>query len=147
MAQKLGVYLCDGDFKPPENISEYCADLIPTLTVKKYPTKRKLYEINGVKHTLAEWSLLYGKPEHNVRTLVKKGVDLELALENASNYGERKKKEFTAFGFTGTFLEVCEHFGVMPNTVRYRMNDKKMTLEEAVVAKPMAKGRPRKEEK
>lgn len=142
MAKKLGVYLCEGKFDPPKNVSDYCAALVPTYNFHAHPKAKKLYEIKGEKHSLAEWCTMYGKTEYNIKKILNKGVSLEIALMAEDK--PTKNRMVTASGVTGTFDEVCAHFGVLPATVRYRMYQKGMTLEEAVLAKPMAKGRPKK---
>lgn len=44
--------------------------------------------------------------------------------------------------FQGTFSEICKHFGVIEQTVKYRMKQKGMTLEDAVLTPKETKGRP-----
>lgn len=145
MARKLGIYCCEGEFDYPDDIQQYCGDLLPTVCFKQAAGKRKEYEIDGERHTLAEWCALYGKCESTARYFLKKNVPLEFFLKNecATRQG-RERKTYTAFGKTGTLSEICREYDVVLETVRYRMHKRHMSLEEALLAEPLVKGRPKK---
>lgn len=127
MARKLGVYLCDGEFEMPTDIEEYTSALLPVFHGND--DLRKLYDINGTKHTLSDWCIIYGKPQHQVERLIKRGCTAETALRyaKASEY-----KQLTVRGVTGNFTQVCNYFDVRPQTVKYRIEHMEMTLEEAI---------------
>ena len=127
MARKLGVYLCDGEFEMPTDIEEYTSALLPVFHGND--GLQKLYDINGTKHTLSDWCIIYGKPQHQVERLIKRGCTAETALRyaKASEY-----KQLTVRGVTGNFTQVCNYFDVLPQTVKYRIEHMGMTLEEAI---------------
>lgn len=129
MARKLGVYLCDGEYNPPEDVSEYALSLMPVFHGNK--GLEKLYEINGEKKTLGEWCELYGTTLYLVRRKLKDGVSLETALTSKN---QRTRKVYTVRGVTGTVSEICNYFGVLPQTVSYRMKHRGMSIEEAIFA-------------
>ena len=127
MARKLGVYLCDGEFEMPTDIEEYTSALLPVFHGND--GLQKLYDINGTKHTLSDWCIIYGKPQHQVERLIKRGCTAETALRyaKASEY-----KQLTVRGVTGNFTQVCNYFDILPQTVKYRIEHMGMTLEEAI---------------
>lgn len=129
MARKLGVYLCDSEYNPPEDIEKYADSLLPVFN--KQNTKEKLYEINGHKRKLADWCYIYGNSETTVRNNLKKGMSLEMALVKRG----KSKETFTIRDITGSINEICDHFGVLPQTISYRMKHMNMTLEEAIFYK------------
>lgn len=130
MAKKLGVYLCEGEFAPPDDIWEYADKLLPVY--RRMESLEKLYELNGERHTLADWCEIYGTSITKVKASMKNGVSLAVALTSAKERSEQRK--YTVRGVTGTIAEVCNHFGVIPQTAAYRMKQKGMTLEEAIFA-------------
>ena len=134
MAKKLGVYLCEGEFAPPDDIWQYAGNLLPVFHGNK--GLEKLYEMNGEQHTLADWCAIYGVSQTTVRKKVKdEHVSLETALKTARGKKEaRESSRYTVKGVTGSLAEVCNHFGVIPQTAVYRMKQKGMTLEEAIFA-------------
>lgn len=141
MARKLGVYLCDGDYKYPDDLHKYCVSLLPVV-VSRQPKRRKEYEIKGERHTLAEWCAIYGKTQYEVKKAMGKGVGIETALH--CDIETKENPQYTAFGVTGTLKSVCAAFGVESATVAYRMRKKGMTLEEAIKSPKLTDGRPRK---
>lgn len=142
LAKKLGVYLCEGDLDYPENIQDYCVSLLPVIVSKPSAQKRKEYELDGVRHTLAEWCAIYGKSEPIIRRILARNIPLEMALKNDIHLSTRT--QYTAFGVTGSFKYVCEKNGAVPGTVSNRMKRHGMTIEEAISAPRMAMGRPKK---
>lgn len=127
MARKLGVYLCDGEYNPPEDIEKYTESLLPTF--HGLEKNKKYYEINGEKKTLGDWCTLYDANMRWVQRQLKDGVSLQLALVTPQKLN---KPQFTVNGFTGTLIEICNHFGVLAPTVKYRMEHMGMTLEDAI---------------
>ena len=126
MARKLGVYLCNGEYSPPENLDQYANELIPVY--KPIHFNAKLYEVNGELDTLANWCYRYGTTEY----YVKKHMASGLSLENALLKKRREKETFTVGDFTGTLKEICNHYGVRDQTVRYRMKHMGLSLKEAI---------------
>lgn len=126
MARKLGVYLCDGEYDPPTDIGEYAENLLPVFHANK--KLEKLYEINGEQRTLGDWCLIYGQSLPAVRRRIKDGVSLELALKTPKNTPD----VYTVRGFSGNLKSVCDHYGILPQTVSYRMKYRGMSLEEAI---------------
>ena len=127
MARKLGVYLCDGEFKMPENIDEYTATLLPVFHGNE--GIQKLYDIGGTKHTLADWCAIYGKSQYQVEKMLGRGCTIEIALKaaEASSF-----QQFTVRGVTGNLTQICKYFDVLAPTVKYRMEHMGMTLEDAI---------------
>ena len=97
--------------------------------VSLVPTKAYMHEIDGVEKSFSVWCNEYGKQEKTVRRLMRQGMSLKDAL----NCGKTTKRtQYTVNGFTGTFAEVCRHFGIRDQTVSYRMKHMGMSLEEAI---------------
>lgn len=136
MAKKLGVYLCDGEFNMPNDISEYAAELLPVHHTNE--KNKKLYELYGVKKSLADWCIAFDTDLKWVRKQLHDGVSLSLALTTP----KKEKPKFTVEDFTGTLSEICDHFGVLQPTIEYRMKQKGMTLEEAIFTPKITQGRP-----
>lgn len=133
MARKLGIYCCEGEFDYPDDIQDYCVSLVPTVVSKQNPHARKEYEIDGERHTLADWCAIYGKSEKDATRWLKRNVTLETFLKNdLKDFG--KRKVYNAFGKSGTLVELCHEYGVLSPTVSYRMKKMGMTLEEALTA-------------
>ena len=141
MAKKLGVYLSDGNFEYPKNIDRYCAKLLPVR--KRNKGLEKCYEIDGEKHTLADWCIIYGKKEAAVRQALKRNISLEVALKNDIP-DARKRKIFTAFGESGTITDLSKKHNISPMLVSYRMNHRGMTIEQALTEPKQNNGRPSK---
>ena len=127
MARKLGVYLCDGEYNPPEDIEKYTESLLPTF--HSLEKNKKYYELNGEKKTLGDWCVIYNANKSWVQRQLKDGVSLQIALITPQ---KPNKPQFTVNGFTGTLTEICNHFGVIKQTVDYRMKQRGMTIEEAI---------------
>lgn len=127
MARKLGVYLCGGEFEMPEDIDKYTATLLPVFHGND--GLQKLYDIDGTKHTLADWCAIYGKTEYQAKKMLDRGCTIEVALQTAE---ESTSKQFTVRGVTGNLSQICKHFGVLAPTVKYRMEHMGMTLEDAI---------------
>lgn len=127
MARKLGVYLCEGEYAPPEDVGEYAANLLPVY--HKNEKLEKLYEINGEKHTLSDWCAIYGTTLYAARSNMKRGMTVEIALKAEL---KTQRKQYTIKGFTGTLKDVCNHYGINPQTVAYRMKQRGMSMEEAI---------------
>lgn len=136
MARKLGVYLCEKDFAFPSDVGEYANDLLPVYHANK--NLEKTYELNGVRHTLADWCALCGANQNSVRDNLNRGMSFQMALyfwqEN------QKKDEITVAGVTGNLTQVCNHFGILPQTVMYRMKYNGMSVEEAIFFKGNRRG-------
>lgn len=127
MARKLGVYLCDGEFEMPEDIEEYTATLLPVFHGNE--GIQKLYDIDGTKHTLADWCAIYGKPQYQVKKMLDRGCTIEVALQTAET---SSFQQFTVRGVTGNLSQICKYFDVLAPTVKYRMEHMGMTLEDAI---------------
>lgn len=127
MARKLGIYLCDGEFEMPEDINKYASTLLPVFHSNK--GTQKLYDIDGVKHTLADWCAIYGRQQRLVEKLVNRGCTIETALKIAE---VSARKEYTVRGVTGNLTQICHFFDVLVPTVKYRMEHMGMTLEDAI---------------
>lgn len=127
MARKLGVYLCDGEFEMPEDIDKYTATLLPVFHGND--GLQKLYDIDGTKHTLADWCAIYGKPQYQVEKMLNRGCTIEVALQTAETYAFQ---QFTVKGVTGNLSQICKYFDVLAPTVKYRMEHMGMTLEDAI---------------
>ena len=127
MARKLGVYLCEKEFNFPSDINAYAKELLPTFHGNE--KNKKYYEINGEKKTLGDWCTMYNANMKWVQRQLKDGVSLQLALVTPQ---KPNKPQFTVNGFTGTLVEICNHFGVIKQTVDYRMKQRGMTIEEAI---------------
>lgn len=127
MARKLGVYLCDGEFEMPEDIEEYTATLLPVFHGNE--GIQKLYDIDGTKHTLADWCAIYGKPQYQVEKMLDRGCTIEVALQTAET---SSFQQFTVRGVTGNLSQICKYFDVLAPTVKYRMEHMGMTLEDAI---------------
>ena len=136
MAKKLGIYLCEGEFNMPNDISEYAAELLPVHHTNE--KNKKLYELYGVKKSLADWCIAFDTDLRWVRKQLHDGVSLSLALTTP----KKEKPQFTVNDFTGTLSEICNHFEVLQPTIEYRMKQKGMTLEEAIFTPKITKGRP-----
>lgn len=138
MAKKLGVYLCDGEYKYPDDLDKYTADLLPVF--HENPGNQKLYKAYGEKRTMGDWCAKFTISETELKKWMKKGVPFERALEEAaydvvmgiSRVGSKSKQTYTIQGFTGNLSQICNHFGVIYQKVYYRMKHKGMTLEEAI---------------
>lgn len=143
MARKLGIYCCEGDFKFPDDMNDYANNLLPVY----HPNEKlqQLFEINGERKTLADWCALYGVNCVEVTDLIKKKhVTPATALETVAEKVSDNSIQYEVRGYKGTKADVCNHFGINPITVNYRMKQKGMTLEEAIFSPKMHKGRPRK---
>lgn len=127
MARKLGVYLCDGEFEMPENIDKYTATLLPVFHGNE--GIQKLYDIDGTKHTLADWCAIYGKSQYQVEKMLGRGCTIEIALKTAE---ASAFYQFTVRGITGNLTQICKYFDVLAPTVKYRMEHMGMTLEDAI---------------
>lgn len=127
MARKLGVYLCDGEFEMPEDIDKYTATLLPVFHGNE--GIQKLYDIDGTKHTLADWCAIYGKPQYQVEKILDRGCTIKVALQTAETSAFQ---QFTVRGVTGNLSQICKYFDVLAPTVKYRMEHMGMTLEDAI---------------
>lgn len=139
MARKLGVYLCEGEYAPPDDVGEYAANLLPVH--QRSRGNEKLYDIDGERHTVADWCEIYGKSLHSVTAKMRRGVSFETAFFSASDVNEQQN--YTVNGFTGSLTAICRHYGIPQPTVHYRMSKCGMTLEDAIFTK-LKVGRPRK---
>lgn len=129
MARKLGVYLCNGDFNMPSDIDAYASELLPTFySLEK---NKKYYELNGEKKTLGEWCGIYNKPVKFIKSKIRDGVPLEIALNME---GPREKTIYSIGDLTGTLQEIGRYFNIYPQTLSYRMKIKGMSIEEAILA-------------
>lgn len=135
MAAVLGVYLCDNadNFDYKADINENAIDVIPILNAAKGRHIKK-YEMNGKMKSMAEWCMEYGVSSKSIYAKMNQGRTFEqavYALVNKESYG----KKYTVNGFTGNLREIGEKFGVLPQTIQYRMKYRNMTIEEAVFQK------------
>lgn len=136
MASVLGVYLCDdvNKFDYKDDINENARNMLPIL--KEAERRRnKLYELNGEKKTMAEWCREYGVLSSLVYNRMNKGYTFKEAIRPDFHGRKRSGKKYTVNGFTGNISEIGERFGVIPQTIRYRMKYRNMTIEEAVLQK------------
>ena len=142
MARALGVYLCDGKtFDYPDDISKYSESILPIYS--RGEQFKKYYEINGEVKTLSDWCFEYNTSTTTVRKLMNDG----LSLENSLKWKKKKREsKYTVNGFTGNLEEIGEKFGILPQTIQYRMKYRGMGLEEAVTTPVGNNGRKKKEE-
>lgn len=141
MARKLGVYLSDGNFEYPNDIQKYSVKLVPVF--RGCEKNKVYYEIDGEKHTLGDWCAIYGKSKRYIKAQMKDGVSLENALRLPAVEHSYDKK-YTVKGFTGTKRELCKHFGVSDQLLRFRLN-KGMDMSQALTMPKQCDGRPRKQ--
>lgn len=140
MARKLGVYLSDGNFEYPKDIEKYCSTLLP---VYRGVEKNKVYyEIDGEKHTIGDWCAIYGKTVYYVKTQMKNGVSIEVALKYPASERPCEKK-YTVNGFTGTKKELCKQFGISQQLLSYRLSNG-MEIDQALTLPKQKGGRPKK---
>lgn len=128
MANVLGVYLCEGIYNPPNDWNGCAMEMLPVHNRKGI--HQKLYEINGEKHTLADWCAIYKISQTTVYKRMKSGITLETALGLPTS----NAKQYTAFGLTGSLNDFARLFDITSPAVSYRMRMKGMTLEEALTA-------------
>ena len=143
MARKLGVYCCEDHFEYPDDICNYVNNLLPVY----HPNEKiqQLFEINGERKTLADWCALYGVNCNEVTYLIKKKhVTPAIALETVAEKMSNNFIQYDVRGYKGTKTDICNHFGINPVTVDYRMKQKGMTLEEAIFSPKICQGRPKK---
>lgn len=126
MAAKLGVYLADKTFEFPDDIGDFCNNLLPVYRSRGKGDKQ--YELNGEEKPLSEWCTELGADEITVKGRLDRGI----TLENALSPTRRSKQRFTILGMSGSLAEICRHFGVLPASVSYRMKQRGMTLEGAI---------------
>ena len=133
MASVLGVYLCKDvkKFAYSENKKENAREMLPLYEEAMY-SRCKLYEIKGEKKPMAEWCKEYGMSSTLVYKRMQNGYSFEDAI--LGNFKRRSGKQYTVRGFTGSITEIGEHFGILPQTIQYRMKYRGMALEEAVFA-------------
>ena len=130
MAGRLGVYCSDVKFnvdelyKAREKAIELIEVLPPINSGRKFEATK--WTINGASKTVKEWCEEYRVNESTVYSKLKKGYDIESALKG------NNRKTYTIRGKTGTIKELSDYFGVIPQTVAYRMKYRNMTLEEAL---------------
>lgn len=137
MAHVLGVYLSDGKtFEFPKDIEDYAVNLLPVYEPNKDIGYH--YELNGVKKTLADWCVEFGTTRYQVREAMKTGMSFGNALlcKKTSNV-----KRYTVDGFTGTINEIALKYGMNPGTIRYRVNNCGMTIEQAILTPLCTNGR------
>ena len=127
MARRLGVYLCDGEFDFPKDMDKYTENLLPIY--HEYHSEDKYYELNGEKRTLADWCAIYEKAQSFVEKRMKEGVSLETALKMKV---PQPKNIYTLGDLTGTLEDFGRFFGIIPQTLYYRINTMGLTLEEAI---------------
>lgn len=127
MARKLGVYLCDGEFDMPSDISKYANELLPIY--HEHKKLQKLYEIDGELKTKADWCAIYGKSQRKVDRMIKDGCTFEIALKTAE-VAEHQK--YSVRGVEGNLYQICRYFEVSPKMVSYRIKHMGMTIEEAI---------------
>ncbi len=144
LAAKLGVYLAQGVFEYPSDISEYAAELLPTQEVKVTlrdniislaPPKREKvkYDVMGQSGTIAELCRHFGV---NYKKVTYRMKTRNQSVEQAIKYilSVEKETEYSYNGYVGSMKAVCEHFGVRQQTILYRMKHMKMSFEEAMNA-------------
>ena len=138
MARVLGVYLCDGTtFDYPENIKNYCKNVL-----ENYPCKfeKFQYEFGDGKKKLQSLCEEYKISPPTVMKRLRQGMTIEEAVKQK----KWRRKQYTVDGFSGNLREVAAKYEINPETVRYRMLYRGMTIEEAVKAPLESQGRPRK---
>ena len=154
LAAKLGVYLAQGRFEYPSNISEYAVTLLPTQKVEvtlrdkiisPTPPKREMvkYDAMGQNGTIAELCRHFGVGYKKVLyRMSEKNQSVEQAIMDILSVG--KEPEYSYNGYTGSVVAVCKHFGVRYQTIRYRMKYMGMSFEEAMDTPLSPQGRGRK---
>lgn len=143
LAAKLGVYLAQDTFNYPHNISEYAVKQLPTQKVEvvlkdkgvslAIPKRETVtYEVMGQNGTIAELCRHFGVGYKRVQYLMsKKNQSIEQAMMSALSSVE-KESAYSYKGYSGNLKTVCEHFGVRPQTIQYRMKYRGMSFEEAM---------------
>lgn len=132
MASKLKVYLAEDEFEYPENMEDYCNNLLQINTTNEtiIDNPRKLrWDINGEVKTADEWCKQYHVSRSTVHKRINEGHTIQEALMM------KRSEVYTVNGFTGTIKEIGDHFGIIPQTIRYRMKYRNMTISDAVFAK------------
>lgn len=140
IAKKLGVYLSDGNFEYPADIQKYTAELLPVH--RSIEKNKKYYDINGEKHTLGDWCVIYKKTPYFVKNQMKKGISLEYALKMQTVERECDKK-YTVNGITGTKGELCKKFEISEQLLYYRLRTG-MDIQKALTMPKQKGGRPKK---
>lgn len=127
MAKVLGVYLCDNaeTFEYPDDIGDYTRSLLPIY--KGCDWNKKYYELNGEKKTLVDWCAQNGVSVETVKRRMKHGMSLGVAL-----VCKERKTKYEIDGFTGSLAEIADRYGMIDQTLRYRIKHMGMTIEEAV---------------
>jgi hypothetical protein len=93
----------------------------------------KIFEIDGVKHTLAEWVRIFCKNYRKVQGRLKNGWKIEDALKTKVNkkIGQRQVEIYTINGISKSLYDWSEVFQISPITVRKRMKQG-MNLSDAL---------------
>lgn len=132
LAQKLGVYLAVHTFSFEETIQENTTSLLetmPSIDNKSKVNKRcTLWTLHGVTKTAKEWCREYNISRDTINRRLAKGMTLEEAL-NSPKHGQ---EIFEVDGVKGTIRELANRFGMLPETVRWRMKYCEMSLSEAL---------------
>ena len=94
----------------------------------------KTYTVNEFTGTLKEIA------EHfdvNYGTLINRINKQNLSIEEAINIPVKEQKEkeikiYTVNGFTGNLTQIAKHFNINDGTLRYRINEQEMSIEDAI---------------
>jgi hypothetical protein len=93
----------------------------------------RYFEIDGIKHTLIEWSRIYGKNVRTIQGRLRRGLKIDEALKTKINkrMGQGRVEIYTINGISKSLYDWCEVFQVNISTVKNRMK-RGMSLAEAL---------------
>lgn len=134
MAAKLGVYLPIHRFELDElyNVTDYTVKLVqslPTVECVKGTRLRTKWTVNGETKFADDWCKEYGVSRECVNRRLLKGMSIEEALSTP----RYNTKVYQVGENRGSLSELCQIYGMIPETVKYRMKHKGMTIEEALL--------------
>lgn len=135
MAAKLGVYCAIHTFKFDEldKASSHAVSLINTLPhIDNLSRKHRMetqWTIDGITKFASEWCLEYNVKRSTVESRLSRGMDLKDALNSSR---ANAAPTYVVGGVEGTVTQLAKHYGVIPQTVYYRMKYRGMNIEDAL---------------
>lgn len=88
------------------------------------------YTVKNFTGTIKELSEHFNIPANRIKQRLKRGLSIEEAVNPNKIPSGKKRKIYTINGYSGTFSELAEYFGINENTVKSRMQIG-MSIEEA----------------